>query len=573
MIIKIAGQEVPFKYGSIDIDDAIGQRSTASFTIVDKAGNKRYYKGQPVEIYEDDGATLVFGGVIERPVSKYISLAGNGKLHAITCTDWHYLADKRIVAKYYEQMAAGDIVRDLVTNYLKDEGITVGDIQTGPNVTEAVFNYVTVTQALEGLAEKAAFEFNIDKDKKLNFFDRSTNYAATTITETSDIKNVDVEPSAEDYRNRQYVRAGKDVTDPQTESFKGNGSQRSFTVGFDIAKEPTIKVDGVTLSNTDVGIKGLEQNKKWYWSKGDKTITQNENDPVLTSAQTIEITYQGLFDIVALTYDRGEIDRMQAVEGGTGWHEDVLDEPYISSRAAAFETANAKLKRYAKIGSKITFDTKIIGLKPGQMLPINLDSYDINDDYLIESAKATELGTHDGKMVYTVTAVDGAATGGWATFFKKMATRGQAFVLRENIKEDEVLTLLDSFNKTWTSSEQPNIFAEVYPSESLYPGAEAYPMFTEGTEVKYLALFDANGEFFRKPISKQTEPAAGELVSTTYIAPFEANGITITHVGWFGDVNATKEVGTGLLVDKQTYNKTKTSIEAVQIDKNDLKGW
>ena len=52
LIIKVNGEEVPYAIGSIDLDDAVGQRSTASFTVVDKAGDMRFKKGQNVAILQ-----------------------------------------------------------------------------------------------------------------------------------------------------------------------------------------------------------------------------------------------------------------------------------------------------------------------------------------------------------------------------------------------------------------------------------------------------------------------------------------------------------------------------------------
>ena len=81
----------------------------------------------PVTTWEEDFYTdyeKVFGGVIDRPVSQNASLNGNAKMHAITCADWHYLAGKRIIAKAYKGMYAGDIVKDIIINYLSQEGIT-----------------------------------------------------------------------------------------------------------------------------------------------------------------------------------------------------------------------------------------------------------------------------------------------------------------------------------------------------------------------------------------------------------------------------------------------------------------
>src|SRR5690348_1521442 len=100
-----------------------------------------------MSIWQDELYTnleTVFSGVIDKPVSKYLSLAGNGKLHNINCTDWIYLADKKIVAKAYNVIyeypgtslqpgantfpgrpfTAGSVVKDLLSTYLADDGVT-----------------------------------------------------------------------------------------------------------------------------------------------------------------------------------------------------------------------------------------------------------------------------------------------------------------------------------------------------------------------------------------------------------------------------------------------------------------
>jgi hypothetical protein len=50
MIISIGGEAVDYQRDSIDLDNAIGERSTASFSIIDKEGNLTFQKGQQVKI-------------------------------------------------------------------------------------------------------------------------------------------------------------------------------------------------------------------------------------------------------------------------------------------------------------------------------------------------------------------------------------------------------------------------------------------------------------------------------------------------------------------------------------------
>ena len=517
-----------------------------------------------------------FGGVIDHPKSKDLSLSGVGKLHDIECVDWHYFLDKRLIAKAYKEVTIHDILLDWWNLYLKDEGINLGVvINPGPLLTEAVFNYVYLSDAMDALAERAAADWYIDADKNLHFFVRSENFAPHNFKEKDAIRDLEVGSAGEDYRNRQYIRAGKDTTDPQEIKFKGDGKNKSFVVPYELAFEPKVFVNGVEQR---VGIRGLEENQDWYWNKGDKVVSQAESDdiPPLTSNDELKIIYQGFFDIVVLTQDQGAVAERMNVEGGTGFHDAVADEAYLTTRAAAFESANAKLKRFASIGRRITFRTYKTGLRAGQMTYMELPTYGLpKTEFLIESVKFSEIGTEDGRLWYDVSLVDGKATGGWANFFKKMANRDQKFVIRENIDEEEILITLASFSKTWQETDNPNIYRELFPGATLFPGNDAqhYPSFEPQDRVKYVTLYNGTTEIFRKPVLKQTELAPGVMVSVVLLLAYEANDMPITHVGWIGGSYATMAPNSGLIVDKQPFVKIKNDLESVQIEKTDIKGW
>lgn len=588
MLVSIGGTSVLTQKNSISIDDAIEERSTASFVVVDVDGSQHYQKGQQITIRGDGGG--VFAGVIDTAVEARIPNLG-GLFHQISGVDWHYLSDKRIVAKAYANTLAGDIVRDLVASYLADEGIThtessssffvlpflevgmdyaVDSIQDGPAIIEAVFNYVSVTTALDSLAERTGFWWYIDKDKILHFKSRATYMAPWALTD-DEISNgnvakgsLTIEHGNPKYRNRQYIIGGKDITDLQTEIKKGDGSSQSFVVGFPVAKVPTITIDGVTPQTA--GIRGVDTGKNWYWAKGDSVISQEQGATPLTALQTLHIVYQGEFSIVVISQDGVAVQDRVTLEGGTGYVEDVANEPNITTREAAFQSASQKLSRYGVIGRKIKFKTRKAGLAPGQLLPINLSLHNLNDaEALIESVS---ISTTDPIVWYTISAVEGPVTGSWAKLFYAMATNNQAYIVRENISEEQVLVTLGTFSKTWIEGENPNIFRAVLPGAALFPGASTYPQFDQALRVRYMAWFNGATELGRKAITQQT----GNLVSTTYLSPFEAN-VTTTHLGWFGGIKSTSEAGTGVLVDYQAYAKTKTSLEAIQIDKTDTKGW
>ena len=127
IIITIAGQEYKPQAGTFSIKDRIEERTVASFAIDDPEGKKEFRKGQPVEIKHND--EIVFGGVIDKAHYKVLDNK-KYKRHNIACINYHYAADKRVVAAAYEKTKAGDIVKDksgerTIGTILDEEGIVI----------------------------------------------------------------------------------------------------------------------------------------------------------------------------------------------------------------------------------------------------------------------------------------------------------------------------------------------------------------------------------------------------------------------------------------------------------------
>ncbi|MFK7695923.1 hypothetical protein [Paenibacillus sp. HJGM_3] len=465
----INGSEVKVLVNTLSIDDVIGERSTASFVVKTDTAT-HFQQGQPVEIYDAD-LNVIYAGVIDKPSEKRIP-GQDILLHSIQCKDMHYLADKRIVAKAYESTLAGDIVQDLITLKLAAEGVTAGTVQSGPTVNEAVFNYIPVTRAIEALAEKAGYIWYIDFDKTLHFKDRAANIAPWTVTGADVLPDVAVEHGNPKYRNYQYIKGGTDITDPQTEEFKGDGKQKSFSTGFKIAKVPTVKVNAIAQT---VGIRGVETGKQWYWSKGENAVSQDDSGTPLATTDTLSITYQGEFSVIVISKDQDQIINRQTVELNSGINEDVEDEPESTNREAAFQSAAAKLQKYATIGRRVKFRTKRSGLEAGQLATVNLPEHGLGDaEMLIESVQISDNG---GEIFYSVSAIEGPEMGSWTKMFERMATRGQAFVIRENINTQEVLITLEAFSEsvTWTENVVQNVYACPVPSTGLFPSTTRFP--------------------------------------------------------------------------------------------------
>src|SRR5579885_1708966 len=119
--VLVDGIATPLLINSLDIANAVGQRSTGSVSLYDAAGAQHYDEGQEVDLIDADGV-LVYSGVVDTDdEDKYVGASNPALSHKLTLKDWHYLADKRLVATSYAAgMTCGAVFRDLIDTYLAE---------------------------------------------------------------------------------------------------------------------------------------------------------------------------------------------------------------------------------------------------------------------------------------------------------------------------------------------------------------------------------------------------------------------------------------------------------------------
>lgn len=434
--VLVDGVETPILVNSLDISNAVGQRSTGSVTLYDADGAYHYDEGQEVDIIDAAGV-LVYSGVIETDDEDKLGPSAsvaypNALIHKLTLKDWHYLADKRLVATSYPAgMTCGAIIADLIATVLADEGVTAGDIAAGPLLPDVVFNYCTAAAALDALTQKAgAYWWEINQYKQLNFQPYTAVAAPWSLTADGNGKVADarygtvhVKRGKPLYRNRQYVRA-TGLTDLQTEERKGDSTTKAFTMGYPLAKQPTILVNAVAKT---VGIKGVDTGKDWYWNEDDATITQDDGATALSSSDTLHVEYYGKYQLITISEDSAEIAAQQAKEGGatSGKVEAIADDASLITTDAAFQESAALLAKYAQQATTLTFQTMRSGLAPGQLLHVDIPAHNLRGvNMLIESVHLTD---EDGAVIwYEATALLGPVNTSWVQFFGTLVSNAHA---------------------------------------------------------------------------------------------------------------------------------------------------
>lgn len=436
----INGNEILIK-NSWSILDKINARSTLQLDVEDLGVLESIRNGDAFRMELD--SVTVFSGLVKKV---RISEPEAGRfVYSIKISDNAALAEKRLIASVYENVLAGDIAKDLIIQKLGAEGVTIGIIEDGPVITKAVFNYIKVSSALDQLKELTGFIWNIDVDKKLNFTSRETTLAPFTLDDNVPVRAFVHESNMDQYRNTNYVRGGLTQTELQEDLIpmpKPDGVSRSFVWRYPLAKKPILRINGVPVNPNDIGINGIDTGKKWYFTFGSDTINQDRNEPVLTT-EVLDGDIVGLRQLFVAVQDSAEVENRKAIEiGGSGIYEYISVEKSIDTTAQGIDFGNAQLEIYAQIQDFVTFTTSVRGLKAGQLLKVKKTGHNINEDFLIESVTIGPDGP--GGLEFSVKALDGAAIGGWESFFKELLKRSSEFVISEN----EVIVLLQTQPET-----------------------------------------------------------------------------------------------------------------------------
>jgi hypothetical protein len=360
----------------------------------------------------NNGGTALFHTLWMQPLGDYVT--GTPPLDVVTGT---FIYTRQRLST--TQPTETPNVQDITT-----AGFTP-EIGAGTALPNAQYGSAYISQTIDDLATTSNYSWHIDNDKHVIFHGESI-VASPWILQSTDqvIPVVDLEVddtleldvSNDLYRNRQTILGALDTL-TATATFNGDGSSKTFTLGYPLASQPTILFNGVTQT---VGLKGTFHSQ-WYYAAGDPVIEQDASGSALLDGDLLSIPdYQGYF-VTSITIDDVIAQlNMAAIEGGTGIVENVEDHtndvPPITVETATV-LATQLLARYAISGRTLVFNTSRNGLELGQSITIYLPEHGIVDNqFLITQIEITlKKGVNDTQIWwYKVTASELPKQASWA---------------------------------------------------------------------------------------------------------------------------------------------------------------
>lgn len=208
IVVKVAGVDVTVKWmrrTSAGWEDPLNGRGTGRIQFGDVDGGFVPEDGQSFEII--DGGVLAFAGILMEPSQE--EPEGSGFIfYDCLLADYNILADRRNVSENFEDVAFEAIVSGIVTRHMDGEGITLGGVETGVNLSSINPN-ISATESFNAISDATGRPWFIDVDREMNF------RARTSISAPSDLDGdmalmgtVKVREDRQKYRNEQIIKAG-----------------------------------------------------------------------------------------------------------------------------------------------------------------------------------------------------------------------------------------------------------------------------------------------------------------------------------------------------------------------------
>jgi len=386
---------IQVKIGSTDISSSIDWRTLDIVSVVTKERGSAKFDilninnpqipnfGDSIKIYYN--ATLIWAGVC---TEKEIVIAGGilQRIH-VTCSDYGYLLDSKVVHKTYQNMDPADIVDDLITNFAP-AGFTTNNVKRGNFLIASIkFNYEALTKCLESLAKTIGWDWYVDVNKDVHFFFATTNTGSSEINpapfnidDTSGNilwPTLDVDMSIANLKNSIYViggtmfRANTSGNTPDVYTTVAGQLTYYLTYPYDTTTLGTtlkVTLDGATQSigldgQTDPGTVNVLYNPgSGGGAQGGSPFIKFTSDP--GAGHTLKVFGNASLPIVAHLTSPASITSY-------GEYQDTIVDKQIKSVQEAQARADAELIQFDHPVYDVKFSTLVSGLSIGQTIFLN----------------------------------------------------------------------------------------------------------------------------------------------------------------------------------------------------------
>lgn len=386
LVITIDGNDRTDKieWQSIDKEENLTKEPDTLQFLIRNYGTKTYRPTLGEEVVFTDGSEKVFGGVIVEILERIEGLA---QYLTIICKDYTEILDGQLVSRTYTGETADDIIADMIDSFAPGLGFTTTNVVAPVVVDKIVFNYIPISKCLQKLAEYLQnFDWYVDYDKDINFFNTNTEVAPFDLTDTNGnyvFQSLQIKNESHQIRNEIYIRGGEiESASTRTEYFNGDGTRVIFALGSKFSSLPTVTVGGVGKT---VGLDFLSNDADYQcmWDFNHKTIRFTSGNTPGSGTNNVVVTGTPLFPLIFRKRDEASISTY-------GLKQFLIVDKTIETIDAASQRADTELEKFGSPAMIGSFKTYSSGLKVGQTINIQSSIRNgLDQDFKIVSINTT----------------------------------------------------------------------------------------------------------------------------------------------------------------------------------------
>lgn len=387
---------------SLKIDNVLTRkRDTATFNVlVNPATPYNPVIGQQVTISLD--GVRKFGGVIVNLDQQALSY----KLirWKVICEDFTRLLDRRLIPDIFENQTIDQIIEFLRVNYFPSDFSTAG-VNAPFLINYIAFSYKPLSKCIEELANISGYDWYVDQNKVLYFFQTNLNIAAHEIEDDNGTMVYDslvIRRDNSQIRNVIIVRGGEYEAANFTAEIMADGVEKVFGMPYKFALPGfAASITGEQLS---VGRDPDDDPDDFdVLLNNDEKILRFKEEDIPSNGATLRYGGKPLLPVIVKLKSPASISTLSMMEGGDGMYEYLIVDKNINSREGARQRAQAELQTYAETLSEGDFRTHTEGFRAGQKVRINSVTRGIDEFFIINRVIFQQFDS--GSFMYEVSLI------------------------------------------------------------------------------------------------------------------------------------------------------------------------
>jgi len=388
------------EFGSLKITNIITRKRDLCIFVIKSYTNDEYTPSVGKEVIITDNSVKIFAGIITE--TENTSTSFRIIRWKVRCQDYTRLLDHKLVADTFEDQTVDSIIASLKTDYFP-AGFTTNNVDAPVIVNSVKFNQKPLIKCLEELAELVNYDFYVDFNKDLHFFDKEKNPAPFDIKDDDGsyrYESLIIRKDNSQITNTVIVRGSEFLATNFTAEIEGNGVNYVFNLPYKFS-DFQATITGQLLS---VGLDNINNPDDFdaLFGFSEKILRFKDTD-VPSNGAVIRVSGRPNLPLISKVKLQESIDTMVSAEGGDGIYEKLIIDRSITTKPGARQRALAEIAIYAETIVEGEFETETSGLFAGQEILINSISRGINQKFIINKVQITQFSNNT--FVYKISLI------------------------------------------------------------------------------------------------------------------------------------------------------------------------